>query len=105
MKIIVENSTKLAKYQLPDTDTIADNGFIEVRGSKDFNIGDLTMAGVTIYENVTDAPADWIGNKYLYDGAWTPNSDYVDPEVEKDEEIASLKAEVADLRAQLKSFE
>ena len=75
MQIITHD--KLAKYALPDTDTITDNGMIEVRGTKDFNIGDLTFADVVIHTGVEDVPDDWIGNKYFYDGTWSLNSDYV----------------------------
>ena len=75
MQIITHD--KLAKYALPDTDTITDNGMIEVRGTKDFNIGDLTFADVVIHTGVEDVPADWNGNKYFYDGTWSLNSDYV----------------------------
>jgi len=29
---------------------------------------------------VTNAPDDWTGNKYFYDGAaWTLNPDWIDP--------------------------
>jgi len=57
--------------------TISGNGMIEVRGKKDFNIGDLTFADVVIHTGVEDVPADWNGNKYFYDGTWSLNSDYV----------------------------
>ena len=90
MQLIVETSTNIVKYSLPDTDTISMIGpdenqdflrpMLAVRGSKDFNIGDLSLATTTIHEDVTDVPDDWTGNKYLYDGSWTENPNFVDPE-------------------------
>tara|TARA_R110002020_G_scaffold432814_2_gene642879 strand:+ start:1093 stop:1395 length:303 start_codon:yes stop_codon:yes gene_type:complete len=89
MQLIVETSTKRVKYSLPDTDTITElspdenpdffRPMLAVRGLKDFNIGDLTLSTITIHKDVTDVPDDWIGNKYLYDGTWTEDADYIDP--------------------------
>jgi hypothetical protein len=49
---------------------------IEVRGKKDFNIGDLTFADIVIHTDIEDVPEDWNGNKYFYDGTWSLNPDY-----------------------------
>ena len=70
MKTIVENTTKLSKYLLSDTSTISlspDELFVD-RDGKLFLVNDLNSQTSTIYEGVTDAPTDWEGNKYKYDG-------------------------------------
>ena len=81
MKTIVETSTKLSKYLLADDVTItatADN--ITVGDPAQFIIGDLNSSNATITENVTNAPSDWVGNKYKLDGTtWSANPDWVDP--------------------------
>lgn len=84
MKTIVETSTSLSKYLLDDDVTITATATeITVGDPAQFIIGDLNTGNSTIIENVTDAPADWTGNKYTYDGTtWTQNPDWVDPEAE-----------------------
>jgi len=87
MKAIVETATKLSKYLLADDVTItatADN--ITVGDPAQFIIGDLNSTTVTITDNVTNAPSDWSGNKYFFDGTtWSANPDWVDPEAEDGE--------------------
>jgi len=82
MKTIVETATGLSKYLLDDSVTItASSGHIVVGDPAQFIVEDLDSGNVTITENVTNAPSDWIGNKYTFDGTtWTQNSDWVDPE-------------------------
>ena len=81
MKTIVETSSGLSKYLLADDVTIistAEN--ITVGDPAQFIIGDLNSTTVTITDNVTNAPDDWTGNKYFFDGTtWTLNPDWVDP--------------------------
>lgn len=85
MKTIVETSTKLSKYLLADDVTItatADN--ITVGDPPQFIIADLNSSNATITENVTNAPSDWVGNKYKLDGStWSANPDWVDPDAEE----------------------
>ena len=87
MKTIVETSSGLSKYLLADDVTItatADN--ITVGDPAQFIIGDLNSTTVTVTDNVTNAPADWSGNKYLFDGpTWTLNPDWVDPTLDDEE--------------------
>ena len=87
MKTIVETSSGLSKYLLADDVTItatADN--ITVGDPAQFIIGDLNSTTVTITYNVTNAPEDWSGNKYTFDGTtWTLNHNWVDPEAEDGE--------------------
>ena len=87
MKTIVETSSGLSKYLLADDVTItatADN--ITVGDPAQFIIGDLNSTTVTVTDNVTNAPDDWSGNKYTFDGTtWTLNPDWVDPTLEDEE--------------------
>ncbi len=46
-------------------------------------IGDCNSSNATITGNVTNAPSDWVGNKYKLDGTtWSANPDWVDPSEE-----------------------
>ena len=81
MKTIVETSTKLCKYLLADDVTItATADSITVGDPAKVIIADLNSSNATITENVTNAPEDWVGNKYKLDGTtWSANPDWVDP--------------------------
>ncbi len=85
MKTIVETSTKLCKYLLADNVTItATSDNITVGDPPQFIISDLNSSNATITENVTNAPEDWVGNKYKLDGTtWSANPDWVDPDAEE----------------------
>lgn len=80
MKTIVENATSLSKYLFDDTEVVVLNeDNIVVGDPAKFIIADLNVTTATVYENVT-APADWIGNKYTFDGTdWALDPDWVDP--------------------------
>jgi hypothetical protein len=84
MKTIVENATNLSKYLFEDDKAVdMQAGQINVGdpANLDFIIGDLNSGNSTLHENVTDAPADWFGNKYTYDGTtWTQDPNWVDPD-------------------------
>jgi len=82
MKTIVETSTKLCKYLLADDVKItATSDTITVGDPAQFIIADLNSGNTTITENVTNAPSDWVGNKYKLDGStWSANPDWVDPD-------------------------
>ena len=82
MKTIVETSTKLSKYLLADDVVItATANDITVGDPAQFIIADLNSGNTTITENITNAPEDWVGNKYKLDGTtWSANSDWVDPD-------------------------
>lgn len=88
MKTIVETSTKLSKYLLADDVVItATANDITVGDPAQFIIADLNSGNTTIVENVTNAPEDWMGNKYKLDGTtWSANPDWVDPTEEEEEE-------------------
>ncbi len=84
MKTIVETSTKLSKYLLADDVAITSNSDNLVVGDPaQFIVADLNSGTVTITDNVTNAPSDWVGNKYKFDsGTWSANPDWVEPEEE-----------------------
>ena len=84
MKTIVETATGLSKYLLNDSVTItANSDHIVVGDPVEFIIWDLNSSTVTITESVTNAPSEWSGNKYTFDGTtWTQNPDWVDPNAE-----------------------
>ena len=85
MKTIVETSTGLSKYLLADDVAItstADN--ITVGDPAQFIIGDLNSGTVTITDNVSNAPDNWAGNRYTFDGTnWAANPNWVDPDAEE----------------------
>jgi len=87
MKTIVETSSGLSKYLLADDVTItatADN--ITVGDPAQFIIADLNSTTVTVTDGVTNAPENWTGNRYFFDGtSWTANSDWVDPTLDDEE--------------------
>ena len=102
MKTIIENTTKLSKYLLDDgTPVVFEGGQIRVGNPVQFIIGDLNKDNARVVENVpvaTDGPAvtvayagdfrspevedTWVGNKFLYDGGWIANAEWVEPEPE-----------------------
>ena len=84
MKTIVETSSNLSKYLLADDVTItATASDITVGDPAQFIIADLNSTTVTVTDNVTNAPDDWTGNKYFFDGTtWSTNPDWVDPDAE-----------------------
>ena len=80
MKTIVETSSGLSKYLLADGVTItatAEN--ITVGDPAQFIIGDLNSTTVTVTDGVTNAPDNWTGNRYFFNGtAWSLNPDWVE---------------------------
>ena len=85
MKTIVETSSNLSKYLLADDVKITATATeITVGDPAQFIIADLNSTTVTITDNVTNAPEDWTGNKYFFDGTtWSANPDWVDPDAEE----------------------
>ena len=81
-KTIIENSTKLSKYLFADDKAVSMASDKITVGSDpvDFIIGDLNTGNATLHEDVDNAPSDWYGNKYKFDGTtWAANADFVDP--------------------------
>ena len=92
MKTIIENATSLSKYLLDDAETIVINDDnIVVGNPAKFIIGDLNASSVTVYEGLT-APAEWMGNKYTFDGIdWTLSSNWVEPIAPAQEELSETE--------------
>jgi len=84
MKTIVETATGLSKYLLEDdVSVVANSDHVVVGNPAKFIVSDLNSSTTTITENITNAPSDWIGNKYTFDGTtWTQNPNWVDPDAE-----------------------
>ena len=81
MKTIVDKKTAVSIY-LFDDDTFVHMGNenIRVGDPVNFYIGDLHNHNAFLHEDIKDAPKDWVGHKYTYDGTtWKANSDWVDP--------------------------
>jgi hypothetical protein len=81
MKSIVETSSGLSKYLLADdVNVIATAESITVGDPAQFIISDLNSTTVTVTDGVSNAPDDWAGDKYFFDGTtWSLNPDWVDP--------------------------
>jgi hypothetical protein len=82
MKTIVETATKQSKYLFEDNKALTMNSDSIIVGKDpvDFIVMDLNKGNTTLYEDVSDAPKDWVGCKYLYDGSkWEANPTYVEP--------------------------
>jgi hypothetical protein len=82
VKTIVETATNLSKYLLEDDVTVTSTPTeITVGDPAQFVVCDLNSDNATVVENVTNAPSDWTGNKYTFDGTtWTQNPNWVEPE-------------------------
>ena len=81
-KTIIQNATKQSSYIFEDDVAVqlTDSTII----TPSFIIGDLNSGNATLVENVTP-PADWFGNKYLYDaGSWIPDPNWTDPNVQEE---------------------
>lgn len=81
MKVISQNATNLALFLLPDeasVEMLAEKIVVGAHGN--YPLGFIILCNnssdSTLYEDVTDSPDDWIGNKYFYDGNWSENTDY-----------------------------
>ena len=90
MKLIVKTEDNVVKYALSDDTSLGvEENKITVGDPPQFIIGDMGSSRATIYENVTDTPEDWAGDKYTYDGsAWSANEDWVDPTVDPEPDPA-----------------
>jgi len=81
MKTIVETGTNVSKYLIND-DVVVETTTekIAVGSPVQFNIHDLNDSSSTVYANVTNAPSDWVGNKYTFDGTtWAANPNWAEP--------------------------
>ena len=80
MKTIVETVVGLSKYLLADGEAVAMYAdHIVVGDPPQFIVADLNAGNAAVYEGVA-APADWVGNKYAFNGTnWVLSPDWVDP--------------------------
>lgn len=87
MKTIVETSSGLSKYLFADDVQIVTNADNIVIGNPaELTISDLNSGNTTITNNVTNAPSDWVGDRYFFDGSvWTQNPNWVDPNSDQEE--------------------
>lgn len=81
MKTIVETATGLSKYLLGDkVAVIIKADHIVVGEPLQLIVADLNAGNAAVHEGVK-APADWIGDKYTFDGTdWAENPDWIDPQ-------------------------
>tara|TARA_B100000900_G_scaffold352689_1_gene320476 strand:+ start:341 stop:586 length:246 start_codon:yes stop_codon:yes gene_type:complete len=80
MKTLIKTDTKVSLYIFEDSETVdVQNNKVIIGDPEKLIIADCNSANVTLVEGVTN-PSEWIGHKYLYDGEWKSNPDYVAPE-------------------------
>jgi len=80
MKTLCFNETTVSAYLFNDATPVEVTSDNTIVGQPvEFFISDMNNTTATLYVNV-DAPEDWAGGKYLFDGtSWTANPDYVAP--------------------------
>lgn len=75
MKTLTKDSLSLYLFD-DDKALLIEPDKITVGDPAELIIGDCNSGNTVLHENVT-RPADWVGGKYLYDGAaWTLNPDW-----------------------------
>ena len=80
MKTLIRTETKVSLYLFANSETVdvqADK--VVVGNPETLIICDCDSSNSTLIEDVTE-PTEWAGWKYLYDGEWKSNPDYVAPE-------------------------
>lgn len=72
MKTIIETSTNISKYLFEDDVSVdMTSEQIIVGDPPRFIIADMNSNNSTLYTDITNAPDDWTGCKYTFDGtAW-----------------------------------
>tara|TARA_R110000764_G_scaffold2894_2_gene12206 strand:+ start:554 stop:817 length:264 start_codon:yes stop_codon:yes gene_type:complete len=78
MKTITRNDNKVSKYLLEDGVQVnITTEDITIGDPENVIIVDLNSSNATLHTDVTNAPDDYVGNKYIYeDTAWSVNPDY-----------------------------
>jgi hypothetical protein len=91
MKVITNSITNVALYAFDDSQVVLPESDRIVIGEPpvliigDYSSDTATADTATVYENVT-VPEDWRASKFLYDGSWSDNPDWVEPvELQLDE--------------------
>ena len=80
MKTIVRNGKNESLYLVDDAkEVVITNTETTIGNPAELIISDCNATNVTLHSGVTP-PSNWIGWKYLFDGAeWTLNPNYVEP--------------------------
>ena len=89
----ITNSSGVSAYIFDDSTAIevTDTNIV----CPEFIVGDLNSTNSSVHTGVTP-PADWMGGRYTFDGAWAEVEGWVDPKVA---EIARLQAQIDALNA------
>lgn len=77
MKTVIRNSDSASIYLFDNNEVLGLNSENMIVGYPEkFIVSDCNQATVTVYSNI-DAPLDWKGEKYLFQGGeWTLNPAY-----------------------------
>ena len=79
MKTLVRKDGNISIYLFADDVTIVvGDSSTQVSGNIPLIITDCDQSNILLFENVMP-PDDWNFHKYLYDGTWTLNPQWVDP--------------------------
>ena len=85
MKVITDSTTNVAFFTLDDSQVVLpESDRIVIGEPPELIIGCYSSDTATVYENVV-VPEGWVASKFLYDGSWSDNPDWVEP-VEPEEE-------------------
>lgn len=79
MKVITDSTTNVALYTFDDSQVVLlESDRIVIGEPPELIIGDYSSDTATVYENV-NVPEGWRSQKFLYDGSWSDNPDWVEP--------------------------
>ena len=79
MKTIIKSSNKVSLYVFNDAETVdIQSDKIIIGNPEKYIIGDYNSSNASLVEGVAEL-SGWIGHKFLYDGEWKSNPDYVEP--------------------------
>jgi hypothetical protein len=79
MKTICFKESKISAYLFDDVEVQVNQENIIVGDPVIFIVGDMNITNAILWENI-QAPNDWYGGKYLFDGTnWTNNPDFKQP--------------------------
>lgn len=78
MKTITRKDNNVSKFLLEDNVQVdITTESITIADPEDTIIIDLNSSNTTLHTNVTNAPDDYVGEKYRFDGTtWSLNPDY-----------------------------
>jgi len=80
MKTLINTESKISLYLFDDSETVdVQSSKVVVGNPETLIICDCNSSNSTLVEGVTE-PTEYVGRKYLYDGEWQSNPDYIAPE-------------------------